>query len=271
MTSSRADHITTSCAVLWLVRGGRRVGGRGLGGGGGRRGGGGVLGVDLNPPRGATVWLDGVDEGGCASLAASAARVRTTLAVAAERTRVDVELAYPGGSAVRVGEPPRSLRVAPSDVASARAEVSLDGSFAGTISVWAEFDPAVRARAQTPAGDRSVSLSIAPSVRAAIREASAALAGLDERSTPAWLPLGSLWSAQHALERLVALRGLDPSHADFMDRRAGHPPPMPSDLRWPPPPLATFPGPHSLSHRRHHATIPSRHLAHFALLHYRST
>jgi poly(3-hydroxybutyrate) depolymerase len=202
-----------------------------------------LLDEDFTPPREATVWLEGVDDAACALLAASAARIRTTLSVAAERTRVDVELAYPGGTAVRVGEPLRTLRIAPSDAASARADVSLDGSFAGAVSVWAELDSAVRARAQSPAGDRPVSLSIAPSVRAAIRDASAALAALDERAPPAWLPLGSLWSAQHALERLTSLVAEQDRDADFMAREASALSAMASELRARRDPFASLRGP----------------------------
>ncbi len=179
-----------------------------------------LVGEDFAPSRDVAVWLDGVDDAGCSALAAAATRVRTRTAVVGDRTRVEVTVSYPGGTAARAGEGPRPVQLVPSDAPSARGALAIDGPFAGALSVWADFDPASPARLRSPAGDRPLTLRVAPAVRAAIREASEMLASLDERAVPPWLPLGSLWSVQSALERLVNLVAEQDRDEDFITREA---------------------------------------------------
>jgi poly(3-hydroxybutyrate) depolymerase len=165
-----------------------------------------LVGEDFRPTNGVRVLLEGVDDSGCDALARSAARLRVERAVQPDGTRVDVTLSYPGGTPARDSDRVRELLIEPSAAASARVTIPLDGVFAGAATAWvvsAPDEPSLHAR--SPAGDRVIDTRVPPAVRSALLAARAALASIDERSPPSWLPRGSVWSVAHHAQRLASL------------------------------------------------------------------
>lgn len=169
-----------------------------------------LVGQDFRPTQAVRVVLVGVDDNGCNALAASSARYSVARSVVAEGTRVDITVAYPGGTARRTEEDSRELRIASTTAPSARGSIALDGAFAGSLTVWSAVATSVSSvNALVGGASRSFDVRIEDSVRRALSSAPQPVNALDDRNPPQWISRGSITSTQYQLQRVTQLVASD--------------------------------------------------------------
>jgi poly(3-hydroxybutyrate) depolymerase len=165
--------------------------------------------------------LDGVDDAGCLRLAARAASISLARRVVPEGTRVDVEVAFPGGAAAVEGETGRAVSVTLAPVGAAATTSATEATPAQALTLHALFARDAQGSVTVRAGDaaQTFAVRVAPAVRAVLLRASEVLTPLDgafmaaepslvpvpaPRETDA-LPAAAIWSVERVAERLAAL------------------------------------------------------------------
>lgn len=164
-----------------------------------------LVGEDFRPTNAVRVVLDGVSDAVCDGLARDAARVRTTRTIERDTLRVDVTLAYPGGTAMREGELRRELRFDGSAAPTATVSVPLDGTFAGAATAWQSLPGSTASIRVIGAVDRTIDTRVEPEVRRALAAGQQAIGQLDEAHPPQWISANSIVSTQFQVQRIAQL------------------------------------------------------------------
>ncbi len=173
----------------------------------------------MRPDPTVRVELPGVDDAGCRALTSRAASVTLSRRAAAEGTRVDVEVSFPGGVATVEGEAAPEARVTlVRDGASATSSLRVEPPEPLTYHDVFAGDAQGSVTVQVGGATQSFPVRVSPAVRAALVRAAEVLTPLDPafmtraplvmpappRETES-LPAGSIWSVERVAERLAEL------------------------------------------------------------------
>jgi poly(3-hydroxybutyrate) depolymerase len=194
-----------------------------------------LTGPDFRPDPSVALSLPGVDDAACEALAARSLRATFARAATPDGTRVDAHVAFPGGTAAPASRA-RAVSLGAPDVASVDAPLSFAGGSAQPLDAAIVLPPS-GSRVVTLRVDgatRSARVFVDPAVRAALLDATAALAPLDPSfgvSPSPWpltpvaetreLPAAAIFSVEATALRLAALVSAgDPDLAHLREEAA---------------------------------------------------
>jgi poly(3-hydroxybutyrate) depolymerase len=179
-----------------------------------------LVNTSFRPDPAVRVELADLDDAGCASLTGRAAAITLTRHVVAEGTRLDAEVAFPGGVAhtSAITGVDVDVTVRPQGAASRNSRATVTLTEGGALRELLARDAVGDVTFAIGATAQTFSVRVAPAVRAALLRSREVLTPLDgafmrevsltappsPRATEA-LPAGSIWSVERVAERLDSL------------------------------------------------------------------